>query len=305
MTQPRPAVPIPPIIVGIDGSAMSHRAAAWAAADAALYGCRLHLVHSVAGPSGLGPGVAWAGIDYGWVHAEAERVLAEATEIVRAAVPDDGPTITMEITLQHTVTDLVELSKSARLVVVGDRGLGAVGRGLLGSVSSAVLHHAHCPVAIVHSATATDTQPADLPVVVGVDGTANSVPALEIAFEEASRRKVGLTAVHAWSDLSAGLEVSITGWDAIHDSEAAVLAETMAGWTQRYPDVAVHRILARNSPTRALLDAADHAQLVVVGSHGRGGFTGMLIGSTSNSLAHAVPGPIIVARNPLSRDNAG
>ncbi|MCX4092425.1 universal stress protein [Nocardia sp. alder85J] len=296
----------PPIVVGVDGSEISYRAVAWAAADAALYGCPLHLVDSVAGPSTVGPGLAWTGIDFDWLNTEAERVLTEAVGIARAAAPGDGPVITTEVTFQHAVADLLELSKSARLIVVGDRGLGAVSRGLLGSVSSAVLHHAHCPVAIVHSTAAAAPEPASEPVVVGVDGTAASVPALEIAFEEASRRKAGLMAVHAWSDVSAGLDASITGWDEIRDSEDAVFAESMAGWSERYPDVGVQRILARNHPTQALLHAAEHAQLLVVGSHGRGGFTGMLLGSTSNALAHAVHCPIIVARHAhFTPENAG
>ncbi|MCX4092994.1 universal stress protein [Nocardia sp. alder85J] len=289
--------PNPPIVVGVDGSASSYQAVAWAAVDAALYGCPLHLVDSVAIAAGAGAEVAWTGIDNEWLNTEGERVLAEATRIAQAAVPGDGPSITTDVTFRHVVTDLVALSKTARLVVVGDRGLGAVGRGVLGSVGSAVMHHAHCPVAIVHATAAIDPVSAVEPVVVGVDGTANSVPALEIAFEEASRRKVGLTAVHAWSDMSAGLDVSITGWDALRDSEDAVFAESLAGWSERYPDVEVRRILARDHPTRALLEAAERAQLVVVGSHGRGGFAGMLIGSTSNALAHAAQCPIVIVRH--------
>jgi nucleotide-binding universal stress UspA family protein len=303
MSTSHPAEPNPPIVVGVDGSPQSSRAVAWAAVDAALYGCPLHLIDSVAGPAGVGPGIAWAGIDYESLKVEAERVLAEAAGIARAAAPDGDLRITTEVTFQQVIPQLVALSREARLLVVGDRGLGAVGRGLLGSVSSAVLHHAHCPVAIVHTASGGEVEIGSAPIVVGVDGTANSLPALEIAFEEASRRKVGLTAVHAWSDMSAGLDVSITGWDAIRDSEDAVFAESMAGWNERYPDVAVRRILARSHPTRALLEAAEHAQLVVVGSHGRGGFTGMLIGSTSNALAHAVDCPVVVARHrPVPKD---
>ncbi|WP_019926538.1 universal stress protein [Nocardia sp. BMG111209] len=300
-----PVDPDAPIVVGVDGSAMSSRAVAWAAVEAALYGCPLHLVDSVAGPASIGPGIAWAGIDYEWLNTEAQRVLTEAAGIARSAVPDGNLQITTEVTYQMAIVDLVQLSKTARLIVVGDRGLGAVGRALLGSVSSAVLHHAFSPVAIVHSTAATGAEAAVAPVVVGVDGTANSLPALEIAFEEASRRKVGLTAVHAWSDMSAGLEPSITGWDAIHDSEQAVFAESMAGWTERYPDVTVHRILARNHPAKALLEAAEHAQLIVVGSHGRGGFTGMLLGSTSNALAHSVHCPIIIARSHRTGPDTG
>ncbi|NQE93616.1 universal stress protein [Nocardia terpenica] len=117
-----------------------------------------------------------------------------------------------------------------------------------------------------------------------------------VAFEEAARRKVGLTAVHAWSDVSAGLDVAMMGWDDIRESEDAVFAESLAGWSERYPEVPVHRILVRDRPVRALVDEAETAQLLVVGSHGRGGFTGMLLGSTSTALLHSVHCPTLVVR---------
>lgn len=189
---------------------------------------------------------------------------------------------------------LIDRSRRARLVAVGSRGLGAFRRGLLGSVSTAVTRHAHSPVAVVRAAA--DAVSASKPVLVGVDGSENSVPALELAFEEASRRKVGLIALHAWTDVSAALDVSVSGWDAIRDSEDAVLAESLSGHTERYPDVEVSRILVQDRPVRALLEQSEGAQLVVVGSHGRGGFTGMLLGSTSSALVQAVECPIVVVR---------
>ncbi|MCX4092420.1 universal stress protein [Nocardia sp. alder85J] len=287
--------PSAPIIAAVDGSAVSYSAAAWAAADAALYGCRLHLITSVAVPPGFGAAMM---TELDWLRVEGERILTEAERIARTAVPGDELSITKEVTTRHIVGELVERSRTVRMVVVGSRGLGALGRGLLGSVGSAVIRHAHCPAVVVHSISATDPILLGRPVVVGVDGSANSIPALRLAFEEASHRKVGLVAVHAWSDMSAALDISISGWDAIRDTEDAVFAESMAGWTESYPDVPVRRILARDHPTRAILDVSEEAQLVVVGSHGRGGFTGMLIGSTSSALAHVVECPIVVVRGP-------
>ncbi|WP_019926546.1 universal stress protein [Nocardia sp. BMG111209] len=287
--------PEAPIIAAVDGSAVSYSAAAWAAADAALYGSRLHLITSIAVPPGFGPAMM---TELDWLRVEGERVLTEAERIARTAVPGDELSITKEITAGHIVGELVERSRSARMIVVGSRGLGAVRRGLLGSVGAATIRHAHCPAAIVHSISATDPVLMARPVVVGVDGSENSMPALRIAFEEASRRKVGVIAVHSWSDMSAALDISVDGWKAIRVTEDAVFAESMAGWTERHPDVTVQRILVQDHPTRAILDISDRAQLVVVGSHGRGGFTGMLIGSTSSALAHSVECPIIVARGP-------
>ncbi|MBF6449396.1 MULTISPECIES: universal stress protein [Nocardia] len=290
-----------PIVAAVDGSAVGYHAAAWAAADAALRDCRLHLVTSISVAGGLGPAPILTEDDMSWLRVDAERILVEAARIARAATPDRTPVITTEITTDAIIGHLIAQSDQAQGIVVGSRGLGAIRRGLLGSVSSAIIRHANCPVTVVHSISATDAVTAVKPVLVGVDGTANSVPALELAFEEASRRTVGLVVLHAWSDRSSGLDPAIVGWDAIRESEDAVLAETLAGYSERYPDVKVRREMVLDRPVRSLLDASENAQLVVVGSHGRGGFTGMLLGSTSAALAQSVECPITVVRQPAGK----
>ncbi|QIS18954.1 universal stress protein [Nocardia terpenica] len=287
--------PNPPIVAAVDGSDVSYQAAGWAATEAVLHGCRLHLVNSAACPPGWGPGAMFTGADLSWLHTDAERVLTEARRVAREIAPESQE-ITTEVVDAPIIPDLIERSRSARMLVVGSRGLGAFGRGLLGSVSSAVARHAHCPVAVVHGRSANDPAMAAKPVLVGIDGSEVSAPAVGVAFEEAARRKVGLTALHAWSDVSAGLDVPMVGWDEIRETEDAVLAENLAGWSERYPEVPVHRILARDRPVRALVDEAETAQLLVVGSHGRGGFTGMLLGSTSSALLHSVECPTLVVR---------
>ncbi|MCX0273180.1 universal stress protein [Nocardia zapadnayensis] len=119
---------------------------------------------------------------------------------------------------------------------------------------------------------------------------------MALAFEEAARRKVGLVAVHAWSDTS-GYDIPLRHWDGARDPARALLAENLAGYVEKYPDVPVERIVTADRPVRSLLDASADAQLVVVGSHGRGGFTSMLLGSTSNALLHAVDIPIVIVRS--------
>jgi nucleotide-binding universal stress UspA family protein len=293
---PRPAEPNPPVVAAVDGSAVSYHAVAWAAAEAALHNCRLHLVTSVSVPSGYGPGALFTGAELDWLRVDGERVLAEATRIARIAAPGDVPEITTEVSWSPVITDLIERSRQARMLVLGSRGAGALRRDLLGSVSTSVLRHAHCPVAVIHGQSATDPVSATQPVLVGIDGSSNSMAAVALAFEEASLRKVGLKALHAWSDIS-GREVPVPGWeDTLRETEDALLAESLAGWSERYPDVDVHRILVRDRPVRALLDEADTAQLIVVGSHGRGGFTGMLLGATSNALVQATECPTVVVR---------
>ncbi|MTE14286.1 universal stress protein [Nocardia aurantiaca] len=283
----------PPIVVATDGSAVSYLAVAWAAVDAGLHGSPLEIVTSVAVPGGWGPGAMLTDTDTDWLRLEGERVVAEATRVARTAAVGDALTISSDITFDTAIPHLIERSRHARLVVVGSRGRGAVRRGLLGSVSTALTRHAHCPIAVVHSTAAIDPVAAEKPVLVGVDGTPNSVPALELAFEEASRRKVGLDALHAWSDTNrAGLP--LPEWDAVRERETELLGERLAGFGERYPDVQVRRVLVRDRPIQSLLDASENAQLLVVGSHGRGGFGGMLLGSTSNALLHSVECPMIV-----------
>ncbi|WP_227999668.1 universal stress protein [Nocardia australiensis] len=285
-----------PIIASVDGSASSYQAAAWAALDAALRRRSLHLITSMALPTAYAPGVVMEPQERDLRRTEGERILTEAARIARQAT-DDELDLTTGVGFDAIIPTLIERSKSAALLAVGSRGLGAFRESLLGSVSTAIAHHAHCPVAVVHENAATDPVSRTRPVLVGVDGTSNSVPAVEVAFEEASRRNVGLIALHTWSDVSS-VDLPVPGWDAARESEEAVLAESMAGWNDRYPNVPVRRIVTCNRPARSLLDESSNAQLLVVGSHGRGGFAGMILGSTSNVLLRSVECPLIVVREP-------
>jgi nucleotide-binding universal stress UspA family protein len=139
----------------------------------------------------------------------------------------------------------------------------------------------------------------DAPVLLGTDGSPASELATEIAFDEASRRGVDLVAIHAWSDAAVS-EVFDIEWPVVEGEAQRSLAESLAGWEERYPDVTVHRFIARDRAARHLIDKSETAQLVVVGSHGRGGLTRMLLGSVSNAVLHSVRIPIIVARPPAS-----
>jgi nucleotide-binding universal stress UspA family protein len=121
-----------------------------------------------------------------------------------------------------------------------------------------------------------------------------------IAFDQASTRQVGLVAVQAWSELPERGVITLTDTPQdlrrLEGDEERLLAACLAGWQEKYPDVPVERVVARQRPQAALLEYAGAAQLVVVGSHGRGGVTGLLLGSTSQALLHRAPCPVIVAK---------
>ena len=134
-------------------------------------------------------------------------------------------------------------------------------------------------------------------MVVGIDGSPVSEAALAFAFDAAAARGVGLVAVHAWSPTA--IDETLTpfmDWDAVAVEEDALLAERLAGWVQKYPQVAVRRTVVRDGAVRALAAASREAQLVVVGSRGRGNATGLLLGSVSHGVLHASHCPVAVVR---------
>jgi nucleotide-binding universal stress UspA family protein len=284
------------IIVGADGSPASDAAVGWAAHDAVIRGIPLTLmrVENPAAPT-------WSQAPLleklaGWQEAEGRSILANALKIAHDVAGNNlRIPINTEFISSATVPTLVDLSNDAELIVVGTDGRGALTRGLLGSVSSGLVRHAHCPVAVIHEEDSRIRHPARAPVLVGIDGSPVSELATAIAFDEASRRHVNLIALHAWSDRET-IELPGVDWSAVKAEEERLLAEALAGWQGRYPDVTVQKLLVCDRPARALVETSDSAQLVVVGSHGRNACTRTLLGSVSNAVVQSVRMPVIVAR---------
>jgi nucleotide-binding universal stress UspA family protein len=285
------------IVTATDGSAGSYQAVAWAAADAALHGCPLEVIASMAfeGPYGPAPYVTAEVVEQ--LQHSGEEIVAEAARIAAAVTGSSPVEVRREVTFNPIIGVLIERSRTARALVVGSRGRGAVQRALLGSVSWAMIHHAHCPVVVVSVAAGNDPVSMREPVLVGVDGSQSNAPAVAIAFEEAALRGVGLTALRCWSDSSDG-ELLAGAWEQARDKELALLEEDLAVHRERWPDVPVRSLVRRDRPAHALLAESDNAQLVVVGGRGRGGFAEMSLGSTSRALVQSVECPILVAREP-------
>ncbi len=283
------------ILVAVDGSTESDAAVRWATDEAVLHNAPLTLAHVVVPVVTSWPVRSLQTEFNQWQEDNARQVLDQAEQIVRASHDESAlPDVRTEVLHDYDVSALVTASKQARMVVVGSRGLGAVGRAVLGSVSSGLVHHARCPVAIVHADQAQAPDRTS-PVLLGIDGSPASEAATALAFDEASRRNVDLVALHAWSDVGIFPVVGMN-WHEYEDEGHEVLGERLAGWQEQYPDVHVRRRIVCDKPVRWLIEESQQAQLVVVGSHGRGGFPGMLLGSVSSAVAQSANAPVIVVR---------
>ena len=280
-----------PILAGVDGSESALDAVRWAAAEAQELRAPLHLitvfgwvpVPELEDPFRSSSG-AWESL-----RENAEKTLAAAAAEVRGVAPEVE--VTTELLAGAPADLLVTASARARLLVVGHRGAGGFATLVLGSVGAAAAAHAACPVVVVRG----EPRPTG-PVVVGVDGSRLSEAALEFAVDAALRRRTTLVAVHAWQDTADPRLATLIDWDAVAAEEAAVLAERLAGRQDKHPDLTIERRLVRDRPAQELTALSEGAQLVVVGSRGRGGFAGLLLGSVSQALLRHAACPVAVVR---------
>lgn len=284
-----------PVVVGVDGSAAALDAVRVAVREAEYRQRPLRVVHAFIWPLTGAPltPVPGAPVTAG-LRNQAEQYVTEAVEQARKIAPDLR--ITGVVVDGAPTPVLVEEARGAVLTVLGHRGLGGFAGLLLGSVTVQVAARAQSPVMVVRGEAR-----ADGPVVVGVDGSELSTKAVAFAFEEADRRDASLVAVHAWlfpTPVGPGdILPLVYDLDAAEGEEERTLAESIAGFADRYPQVQVRHRVVRGSPGRVLVEASKRAQLVVVGAHGRGAFGGLLLGSVSHAVLHHGHSPLVIVRH--------
>lgn len=279
------------VVAGVDGSASSLAATLWAAAEAQRRGAELYLVHAYSVPLLLsGPGVPVPDIRPA-TRRVATTMLEDAHRAVAKAYP--GLTVTTQASEGSPVTALQAASLHAVLTVVGSHGRHQLTETLLGSVAARVTGHAHSPVVVIRTDPAGRPAGGEGPVVVGLDGSAESDDALAFALQSAASRRTALIAVRTWDDTALD---GFQGYPVIIDreqidvEERRMLADQLVPWTDKFPEVPVHQHVLRGRPAPTLLSFCEDAgtigrpSLLVVGSRGRGGFAGMVLGSTSHAL---------------------
>ncbi len=298
------------ILVGVDGSAASMHALDWAAAEAAARRRPLQIVCSYTLPSFTAASLdgGYAALDDTAIQEGARAVLAEA----RARAASHPVDVTTTVATGDAAAVLVELSRGAGLAVVGTRGKGGFADRLLGTVSSTLPAHSYCPTVVVPFRTQgrggiipEDTStPVVRPVrriVVGVDGSSQADLALRYALTEARAWGAELTAV---AGVPVGTGAGVLAWLPATVDQAQVLADVTEGLNvvvdrtlADFPGMTVRRHVLDGSGAELLTEFSTATDLIVVGSRGRGGFTGLLLGSTSQAVLHHSACPVMVVTN--------
>lgn len=295
------------VVVGVDGSAASAAALAWAVGLAETECRRVTVVHACGLPGALADFEDVVANERGLMSV-GESIAREAVRNVQRAVPTvagssrpgSGLAVRSLVVMGHPEAVLLEASESAELLVVGARGRGAVAATLLGSVSGRVARESACPVVVVRDLDEKAEQGRH-PVVVGVDGTAVSSAAVEFAFRMASESASPLVVLHATWDARerASSVIDLRSFREkvnLSEAEERLVAETVAGLCEKYPDVAVTETYRRGEPVRALVEASRTAWLVVVGTRGRRLLATTLLGSVSRGVAERAFCPVAVVR---------
>lgn len=297
----RPATgPGRPVVVGTDGSEPALRAVRWAARAAHSSGRDLLVVlaQGSVDPSLIADASLWRQYQH-------ELLVAARTQVGQAvaAAREEVPALSVAQEVVDGPAAPALLSRAGDgLLVVGEQGVGGLGGALVGSVAATVAAHAEGPVVVVRGEESPEP---GAPVVVGVDGSPSSAAAIDFAAAAADAAGCPLVAVHTWWDpLIDTVPEAFLDLGATTADEERLLAEQLAGRSAVRPDLAVSTVVAQSRPAPSLLEHARGARLLVVGTRGRGGFAGLLLGSVSRTMVHRAPCPVAVVPPPGVRHHA-
>ncbi len=278
------------VVVGVDGSPHSDAAVAWAVA----YACKRHaplLLVNGAGVVGSEPFVSHSDARSN-LRIAARRVTDHALTLVQHQAPELD--VSVSAPLDDPRQALLDLSEQAAMIVLGTRGHGMVRSLLLGSVSVAVAEHAQCPVTVVRGIDEAQANAGHIVVGVGLDGS--STAALELAFDLAAENGVPLDVVHAWGANDTFVDVaSYQQRTEILERHEQLVAEQVAGYAEKYPDVVITTTMPDAGAVGALVARSEDASHIVLGTHGRHGVRSLL-GSVSRGVLQHAHCPVTVVR---------
>jgi nucleotide-binding universal stress UspA family protein len=283
------------VVVGVDHSEAAKAAVHYAAELASRRHLRLHVVHAFESAElNVRATIGWTPELETALRGSAERLMDTTLDVIASQYPDLD--VTSRLDPGPTVAALLEESERAETLVVGSRGAGGFAGLAVGSTTLQVASHARCPVVAVRAPV-----PGEAPrhgVVVGVDGSELSEAAVEYALRAASDVGETMTAIHVWHDpaqLGPGVMLPVV-YDPtlVEQEERLVLAESMAGWAEKYPDVTIEAKVVRGHPVHCLVQEATRSRLLVVGSRGRGAVRSLVMGSVSHGVLHHATGPVAV-----------
>ena len=280
------------ILVGIDDSPTVRRTLQWAADDARARRLPLRLVYAFRWEATHIPGYAKAAeipdLQVRASQSIADEVLEPAVDAALELEP--GVAVSGDAADGDAAHVLIEESEQASELVLGSRHSKALGSAVLGSVSAAVAAHATCPVVVVRGPSSPE---AGAGVVIGVDDTETSEKVLEYGFDYASWHGLPVRPVLCWHPDLLALKSRRAEQPAPTRVEAW-LSEALAGWQERYPDVAVHPEVVREYPVAGLVGASTGQNVLVVGRRGRHALPGTLLGSVSQGVLHHATCPVAV-----------
>lgn len=288
-----------PIVVGVAGAGAGDQALHWAARLAARTGTSLVAVHA-SDPESFASRVVGAEMMAVTAVLEAEEEsLREVEQQVAALAEELGISARVDAVRGSPVSALLEYQDEAAVIVVGTGAKGAVEEFVLGSTSLGVSAHARCPVVVINPGVDIDSLTHGR-IGVAVDGSADSRRAARAALALAELTDAKVTALNTWYlevvDGFVVTEPESPEWQQLEADRHALVEGVLAPLRANYPGVDVDVQVVRGPVVMTLRDHAEHWDVVVVGSRGRGGLRGRLLGSVSQRMMRTASCPVLIAR---------